>query len=76
MTVCALAIDMAATKARSVRRAYMVEDVRVPAARMKTADEDYVGVDQVEDQKRRAAEMLRSRRADRSGYAGLVAHSE
>ena len=39
MTVCALAIDMAATKARSVRRAYMVEDVRVPAARLKVANE-------------------------------------
>ena len=39
MTVCALAIDMAATKARSVRRAYMVEDVRVPAARLKAANE-------------------------------------
>jgi hypothetical protein len=35
MTVCAWAIDMAATKARSVRRAYMV-DVSVLAARIKT----------------------------------------
>jgi hypothetical protein len=37
MTVCALAIDMAAVKARSVRRANMVGmDVSVPAARTKT----------------------------------------
>jgi hypothetical protein len=36
MTVCALAIDMAAVKARSVRRANMASvDVSIPAARMK-----------------------------------------
>ena len=39
MTVCALAIDMAATKARSVRRAYIAEDVRVAAVRLKAANE-------------------------------------
>jgi hypothetical protein len=38
MTVCAWAIDMAATKATSVRRAYMV-DVSVSAARIKIMSE-------------------------------------
>jgi len=54
MTVCALAIDVAATKASSVRRANMVA-VSVSCC----ADEDYVGVDQVGYQKGRVVEMLR-----------------
>ena len=44
MTVCACAIDIAAAKARNVRRAYMVSVMCSCHA-----VEDYVGVDQVED---------------------------
>ena len=72
MTVCAWAIDMVATKARNVRRAYMVY-VSVAARGRRLC---WYGLDQVEDNRRRVAEMLRSHRADRPGYAGLVAHSK